>query len=158
MKRYGLPVLVVFLALFVSACGGGEEKEYYPGGELKRSGSRLKDGSKDGVWTSFYKNGHKLSSGLYENGKKEGTWTFWNQKGEKTDVKEYWQGKEVTGKIKTAESKSAGSHSVAGVAVTMKEWKNGTPAKENGTPAKKLAATMEEWKARQTGEAAAGSH
>ncbi|MBE9536295.1 MAG: hypothetical protein IMF07_03860 [Proteobacteria bacterium] len=150
MKRYGLPVLAVLLILFVSACGGVEE-EHYPSGELKRSGSRLKDGSKDGIWTSYYRNGHKLSSGRYENGKKEGTWTFWDMRGEKSDLKEYWQGKEVSGKIKTVESKPARSHSASAVAATMEEWKSGAPAK-------KLAVTMEEWKARKTGESAAGSH
>ena len=159
MKRYGLPVLAVLLILFISACGGGgEEKEYYPSGELKRVGSRLKDGSKDGVWTSFYKNGHKLSSGVYKNDKKEGTWAFWDIKSENPDVKEYWQGKEVAGGIKTAESKPARSHSVTGVASTMEEWKNSTHTEELATPVKKFAVTMEEWKARQAGESAAGSH
>lgn len=144
MKRYGLYVLAIFLILLLSACGGGEESEHYPTGEIKRSGSRLKDGSKDGLWTSFYRNGNRISSGYYENGRKQGTWTYWNIKGEQTDVKKYWQDKEVTGKIETAESKPARSHSGTGVAATMEEWKSGTPAT-------KLAVTMEEWKARKAG-------
>ena len=43
----------------------------------------FKAGSKDGLWTYWYKNGQKGSEGFFKAGSKDGLWTYWYADGQK---------------------------------------------------------------------------
>ena len=50
---------------------------------------------KNGLKTTYYKNGQKKSEINYKEGKKEGLWTTWDEDGNITETKTYKNGKEV---------------------------------------------------------------
>ena len=47
----------------------------------KESEETFKDGKRDGLWTRWYKNGQKYSEGTYKDGKEDGLQTEWNENG-----------------------------------------------------------------------------
>ena len=54
-----------------------------------------KEGLKDGVYLTWYANGHKKSEGNYEEDKKEGLWIDYNEDGTEYRRLTYKDGKET---------------------------------------------------------------
>lgn len=50
---------------------------YHDNGEVQQTGTFDADGKLQGEWTSFDKQGKKVTVGTYEAGKKVGKWFFW---------------------------------------------------------------------------------
>jgi antitoxin component YwqK of YwqJK toxin-antitoxin module len=65
---------------------------YDDGKEL--TGGTLKDGKRDGVWTSWHKNGQKWTEGTFKNGEM-GLYTIWYENGKKKVEITYKYGKEI---------------------------------------------------------------
>lgn len=59
------------------------------GGGIREEGD-YKEGSKDGLWTSWYVNGQKTLEVNFKEGKEDGLWTLWNEKGQK-EVEGNWK-------------------------------------------------------------------
>jgi len=55
---------------------------WYSNGQKEKEGT-LKDGKKNGLWTVWWKNGQKWSEGTFRDGKEDGTWTMWYENGQK---------------------------------------------------------------------------
>ena len=60
----------------------GRVVEWYGNGQKKVEG-RMKDGRKDGLWTSWHANGQKNAEGTFKDGKEDGPWIEWHKNGQK---------------------------------------------------------------------------
>ncbi len=90
----------------------GESLEFYENGKVKFRGM-MKNGKRDGLWSSYYENGAKWSEttfaegkkngktttwyensqmrydGFYTNDMESGKWIFWDEKGKQVETKDY---------------------------------------------------------------------
>ena len=73
----------------------GEWKGYYTGHKTKFSGSYDSEGRETGVWTTYYENGQKSSSGLFVSGNREGNWQWWYDNGQLKDEGKFDKGRET---------------------------------------------------------------
>ena len=95
MKNHPLALAGCFFLCGLFSCSDGTVLETYEGGQKKAQGLKLADGSKDGRWVSWHKNGKKKLEGVYTNGKREGTWTGWFENGQKSGEGLYKNGKQT---------------------------------------------------------------
>ena len=53
--------------------------------DMKVPIGKMKNGKKDGLWTSWYENGQKESEETFKDGKRDGLGTWWYENGQKKD-------------------------------------------------------------------------
>ena len=82
------PLLVLACLGLLIGCststGHGEAFiEKYGSGQKQVEGYRLDDGTPDGRWTAWHRNGQKATEGVFKNGSAEGRWIAWHANGQK---------------------------------------------------------------------------
>ena len=93
--------------------------------DMKVPIGKMKNGKKDGLWTSWYENGQKESEETFKDGKRDGLGTWWYENGQKKDEFTWKDGK-VDGTWKWY-------------------WSNGTKMKEGNWKDSKLDGLCIEW-------------
>ena len=61
--------------------------------DMKVPIGKMKNGKKDGLWTSWYENGQKESEETFKDGKRDGLGTWWYENGQKFSEGTYKDGK-----------------------------------------------------------------
>jgi len=66
--------------------------------DMKVPIGKMKNGKKDGLWTSWYENGQKESEETFKDGKRDGLWTWWYENGQKKEEVTFKDGEMISGK------------------------------------------------------------
>ncbi|MES2627726.1 MAG: hypothetical protein V4616_02045 [Bacteroidota bacterium] len=70
------------------------EKVFYPTGEIKMAG-KLKDGKRQGPWSSWFQNGKINSEANFVNDQMDGKYTVWYENGQERITGNYKLDKEI---------------------------------------------------------------
>lgn len=102
MQKSALFSGIVFLVLLLTGCGGGDVEKYddgfYESGTYYFFGGgtgqgRLVNGKRDGTWSFFDKEDHKLSEGSFKDGIESGPWKMWHPNGKPSREGAFLEGK-----------------------------------------------------------------
>jgi antitoxin component YwqK of YwqJK toxin-antitoxin module len=93
MKRINFIYLFLFVCL--SCSDSSKEIILYESGEKKSSGL-IVNSLKEGLWTTWHKNGIKESEGRYNNGRKTHEWKLWTSAGVLIEYSS-WQDNQLSG-------------------------------------------------------------
>ena len=66
--------------------------------DMKVPIGKMKNGKKDGLWTSWYENGQKESEETFKDGKRDGLGTWWYENGQKKEEVTFKGGEMISGK------------------------------------------------------------
>ena len=66
--------------------------------DMKVPIGKMKNGKKDGLWTSWYENGRKKIKGINKDGRRDGLWTWWYENGQKKEEVTFKDGEMISGK------------------------------------------------------------
>ena len=66
--------------------------------DMKVPIGKMKNGKKDGLWTSWYENGQKESEETFKDGKRDGLGTWWYENGQKKEEVTFKDGEMISGK------------------------------------------------------------
>ena len=70
---------------------------WYENGQ-KESEETFKDGKRDGLGTWWYENGRKKIKGINKDGRRDGLWTWWYENGQKKEEVTFKDGEMISGK------------------------------------------------------------
>ena len=104
IQHLGLLLCITcFISFLFTGCQSDGMKKFtisYPNGTLWQEGYMEYDlygNEKEcGLWTFYYKNSRKLSTGEFRHGQKHGTWTYWRPDGKAMYQVTYMNGVPVT--------------------------------------------------------------
>lgn len=77
-------------------CENGYHVKYIYDTDQPRETGRITNGKKEGIWTTYYRNGNIESKGSYSNGEKKGEWNEYHENGKLKEEGSYLNDKKVS--------------------------------------------------------------